>query len=216
MSLNFSALVGQDRRHLHQPTPVAVLTMELQRGVIGDLASFPELAAAASAKGVVANAARLLGAARRAEVPVVHCTAEFRPDRAGTVANSPLHSAVLGRPDHLLAGTPATEVVPELEPCPSDVWSARLHGVSPFTGTGLDALLRNLGVRVVVPTGVSVNVAVLGLCVEAVNLGYQVALPRDAVAGVPADYAESVIDNSLSLLALVTTVDEVITALSSR
>ena len=86
----------------------AVLTMELQRGVMGDLASFPELAAAAAEGNVVANAARLLRSARAAGVPVVHCTAEFRPDRAGTVINTPLHSAVLRRPEHMLAGTPAT------------------------------------------------------------------------------------------------------------
>jgi nicotinamidase-related amidase len=192
---------------------VAVLTMELQRGVMGDLASFPDLARAAADKGVVEHTARLLQAARRVGVPVVHCTAEFREDRAGTVVNSPLHSATLRRPDHMVSGTPATEVVPELEAAPSDLWSWRTHGVSPFTGTSLDTLLRNLGVRVVVATGVSVNVAITGLCIEAVGLGYQVVLPRDAVAGVPAAYADAVIDNSLALLGLVTTVDEVIAAL---
>jgi hypothetical protein len=33
-------------------------------------------------------------------------------------------------------------------------------------------------------------------------------LPRDAVCGVPADYAAAVVDNTLALLATVTTVDE--------
>lgn len=195
--------------------PVAALTMELQRGVVGDLSSFPELAAAATAAGVVRNAARLLAAARAAHVPVVHCTAEFRADRLGTVANTPLHTAVLRRSDHLLAGTSATELTPLLGIDDSDLVSCRRHGVSPFTGTSLDATLRNLGVRVLVVTGVSVNLGVFGLCVEAVNLGYQVALVTDAVAGVPADYAAEVVRNSLSLVATLATVDDVVGALSS-
>jgi len=44
----------------------------------------------------------------------------------------------------------------------------------------------------------------------AVNLAYRVVVPRDAVAGIPADYATSIIDNTLSLLATVTTTDDLI------
>jgi nicotinamidase-related amidase len=65
-------------------------------------------------------------------------------------------------------------------------------------------------VTTIVVAGVSVNVAVTNLVMDAVNLGYNVVLPRDAVCGVPAAYAEAVIDNTLSLLATVTTVDELV------
>jgi nicotinamidase-related amidase len=194
----------------HRP---AVLTMEIQRGVVGDRSSFPELAAAADAAGLVPNTARLLAAFRAGGHPVVHCTAEFRADRRGTVANTPLHTAVLRRGAHLLAGTEATELVPALGAAPDDLVSARSHGVSPFTGTGLDALLRNLGVGVVVATGVSTNLGVIGLAVEAVNLGYRVVVPADCVAGVPADYSAAVLANTLGLVATVTTVGEVLAAL---
>jgi nicotinamidase-related amidase len=195
--------------------PVAVLTMELQRGVMGDLATFPELAAAAASAGVVAHTARLLDAARARRLPVVHCTAEFRADRAGTVANTPLHTAVLRRPEHLLVGTPATELVGGLGPEPGDLVISRTHGVSPFIGTSLDATLRNLGVRVLVATGVSVNVGILGLCLEAVNLGYQVVVPSDAVTGVPPAYAASVLEHSIALVATLTTVDQLLDALAA-
>lgn len=207
------ALPGGRRQEAAGARPAAVLTSELQRGVMGDLASLPELANECTAAGVVANTGRLLDAARRAGLAVVHCTVEVRADRAGTVLNTPLHSALLRRAGHLLAGTPATEIVPELGPEPGDLVCSRVHGVSPFTGTSLDATLRNLGVRVLVVTGVSVNLALLGLCIEAVNLGYQVALPTDAVAGVPADYAALVVRNTLSLVATLTTVDDVVAAI---
>ncbi len=93
---------------------------------------------------------------------------------------------------------------------PSDLVSARTHGLSPFPGTDLDQLLRNLGVRTVVATGVSVNIGVLGMVLVAVDLGYRVALVTDAVTGVPRDYADAVIANTLSLLATRVTTDDVV------
>ncbi len=194
------------------PATCAVLTMEIQQGVVGDLTSFPQLAKAADAAGVVPNTARLLRRARELRVPVVHCTAEFRADRAGAFVNCSLVAAVVKRPEHLLAGTPAVDLVAALGPEPGDLVSSRLHGVSPFTGTTLDPLLRSLGVRTVVATGVSVNLGILGLAIEAVNLGYRVVVPRDTVAGIPRDYAEDVLANTIPLIATVTTVDALLGA----
>lgn len=198
-----------DLAELLAPDSTAVLTMELQRGVVGDRASIPELAAEVAARGVLAAAGRLAAAARDAGVPVVHCTAEFRPDRAGSTTNAPLLAVMARRPNHLLVGSPEAEVVPELGPDPRDLVVPRLSGVSPFAGTALDVTLRNLGVRTVVATGVSVNVAVLGLAIEAVNLGYRVVVATDAVAGTPADYADAVLDGTIALLAARLTVDAV-------
>ncbi|HTT86328.1 MAG TPA: hypothetical protein VMF60_03075, partial [Acidimicrobiales bacterium] len=87
MPAPLSELIGAGR--------AAVLTMELQRGVVGDLSSFPELAAAVRHEGVLAGAARVVEAARAAGVPVVHCTAGFRADRRGSPANAPLIASLL-------------------------------------------------------------------------------------------------------------------------
>ncbi len=201
-----------DLGDLAAPATCGVLTMEIQRGAVGDLSSFPQLAEAARQAGVVPNTARVLAAARSHGVPVVHCTAEFRADRAGSTVNCQLVAAVLRNPAHLLTGTPATELIAELGPEEGDLVSSRLHGVSPFTGTSLDIWLRNLGVRTVVATGVSVNLGVLGLAIEAVNLGYRVIVPRDAVAGIPQQYANDVLDNTFPLISTVTTVDALIEA----
>ena len=92
---------------------------------------------------------------------------------------------------------------------------SRLHGVSPFSGTSLDTWLRSLGVGTVVATGVSVNLGVLGLVIEACNLGYQVVVPRDTVAGIPAEYADAVLDNTFPLITTLTTTDELLAAWGS-
>jgi nicotinamidase-related amidase len=202
--------VPLDLAELLAPASTAVLTMELQRGVVGDRASIPDLAAVVAASGTLAAAGRLAADARSAGVPVVHCTAEYRRDRAGSATNAPLLAVMARLPNHLLVGSPEAEVVPELGPDPSDVVVPRLSGVSPFAGTALDVTLRNLGVRTVVATGVSVNLAILGLAIEAVNLGYRVVVATDAVAGTPADYADAVLDGTIALLAARLTVDQII------
>ena len=66
----------------------------------------------------------------------------------------------------------------------------------------------------VVAAGVSVNVGILGLTIDAVNAGYQVVIPRDAVTGTPDEYVDAVFQHTLRLLATVTTGDEVAAAWS--
>lgn len=189
----------------------ALVTSECQNGVIGSGSVLPELAAAAAAT-VVTNGARLCAAARLAGVPVVHCVAGRRPDDRGSNRNARLFKAMLKSPVRLDVGSDAAEVVAEFGVQESDFVLSRIHGLNPMAGTDLDPVLRNLDVGTVVVVGVSVNVAVTNLVMDAVNLGYQVVVPRDAVAGVPASYADAVIDNTLSILADVVTTDDVLTA----
>jgi biuret amidohydrolase len=186
---------------------VAVVTNECQRGAIGDHPLWPALAE--SARPMIPSLARLLDAARDRTIPVVHCVAIRRPDLRGANVNAPLFG-VASRSRGLQMGTPAVELVPELGPAPADLVFPKTHGVGSLGSTGVDAALRNLGVTEIVLTGVSVNVAIQALAFEAVNLGYRVAIPRDAVAGVPPSYADEVLERTLSLVATITTVDELI------
>jgi len=57
---------------------------------------------------------------------------------------------------------------------------------------------------------VSVNIALTNLVFDAVNAGYQVVVPRDAVAGLPAEYVDAVFTHTLGFLATVTTTAEVV------
>jgi len=51
---------------------------------------------------------------------------------------------------------------------------------------------------------------VFGLCLTAADLGYRVVVPTDAVVGVPAEYGDEVLTNSLAMVASLTTVDALI------
>ena len=195
-----------DLRELASPGHTALVTSECQRGVMGDLSALPDLAEAAAE--AVPNIARLVEAARAAGVPVLHCTAERREDGQGANTNARLFQYMARAERKLLSGSPAVEIVPEIPVADSDLILPRLHGLSPFQGTELDFILRNLGVRTIVGVGVSVNVAIQSLAFDAVNACYQVVIPRDAVAGFPREYAEAVFQHTLGALStLVTSAD---------
>lgn len=200
---------------LLDPTTTALVTQECQGGVIGPQAGLPMLADEAR-REAIPNIARLLSAARVARATVVHCLIHRRPDGRGSNTNARLFAAGKSFSADLTPGSAGGSVLPEFGPEPDDLVLTRLHGVGPMTGTDLDSVLRNLGVTTIVGVGVSVNVAITNFVMDAVNRGYQFVLPRDAVSGFPREYAEAVIDNTLSLLATVTNTDAVIDTWSAH
>jgi nicotinamidase-related amidase len=201
MPIDVAALVA--------PAHTAVVTSECQNSVLGVEALLPDLAAAAAAT-VIPNGARVCAAAREAGASVVHCVAGRRDDNQGSNRNARLFAALLGRSVSNVLGTSATEVIEEFGVVDSDLTLSRIHGLNPMSGTDLEPVLRNLGVTTIVVVGVSVNVAITNLVMEAVNRGFQAVVVRDAVTGVPPSYAEAVIDNTLSYLATILTADELL------
>ena len=197
-------------RDLVDPSHTALVLQEVQNGVVGPASALPALAQAAADVGLVDNCARLAAAARANGVPVFHCTAETRDDMKGANRNARLFAGVKKSPVRLSPGSDAVAVPAEIGVDPGDVLLPRFHGLGPMTGTQLDPMLRNLGVTTIVGVGVSLNIGMTNLAFDAVNRGYQIVLPRDAVAGVPADYAHAVLDHTLHLVATLTTTDDVV------
>jgi biuret amidohydrolase len=189
--------------------------MELQKGIVGDEALLPALREAVVEAGTLAAAGLVCRAARSHGVRVLHATMEERPDGAGQAVNCKIFAigarrrAELGyNPTDI--GQPGVALVDELDVQPSDITVARMHGMTPFTGTELDAVIRNLGVRTIVLVGVSLNLGIMGAALSALDLGYQVFVVRDAVVGIPEAYADAVIENSLSMIATIVTADELL------
>jgi nicotinamidase-related amidase len=201
-----------DLKELMAPDHTALVLQEVQNGVVGEPSALPALAAEAAKVGLLDHCAQLAGAARAAGIPVVHCTAETRADGLGANRNARLFMGVKKSPVPLTPGTPAVEPCPEIGLEPSDLVLPRYHGLGPMTGTQLDSVLRNLGVTTVVGVGVSLNVGMPNFAFDAVNRGYQFVMPRDAVAGVPAEYADAMLENTMSLVATLTTTAAVVAA----
>lgn len=193
---------------LAAPAHTAIVAQECQGAVIGPNAGLAVLAKEAR-RVALPNIARLLPTARAAGVRIVHCLVQRRPDGLGSNNNAKIFAVGRGGVD-ITPGTPGAAVLPELGPEPTDLILSRWHGVGPMGGTDLDAVLRNLEVSTIVVVGVSLNIAIPNLVMDAVNAAYRVIVPRDAVAGVPAEYGNAVIDNTLSLLATITTTEDLL------
>jgi biuret amidohydrolase len=98
MPLDLAALVS--------PRHTAVVTSEIQRGVIGDLSALPELAQ--QGREILPNVARLVEGARAAGVEVIHCIAERRADDKGMNRNARMFAYMARAEPKLLPGSPAT------------------------------------------------------------------------------------------------------------
>jgi nicotinamidase-related amidase len=168
------------------PATCAVVSMECQEGLIGPDPVLPGLAAAAAEVGLVDNCARLYEAARAVGVRIYYCTDERRPDGFGYAQNTLVHLRM--KPGESGSGGHGPVMAP-IAPRPEDVVFRREQGLTGFYATGLEPYLRNTGVTTVVVTGVSLNIAVLGTAIEAVNRGFTVVVPDDCIASDPPEYA---------------------------
>jgi nicotinamidase-related amidase len=193
-----------------QPGRVAVVLSEVQRAIIGDLSGGRAIAEVATEVGVIANSARLVETARQRGAPVVHCLANTGRNRFGANNNARLFMGA-GRAKDAgeyrhdpLGDTPCPEVWRE-----GDILSPRDHGLHPMADNQLDTRLRNSGISTIIIAGVSLNVAVIGMAIEAVNRSYRVIIARDAVSGFPADYGPLVLKSTLSFITTLATVDEI-------
>lgn len=201
MAINLESLI--------EPATTVLVMQECQVGVIGEQSVLPALADECRG-GLIPKVAELAASARAVGVRVIHANAVHRPDLWGANTNSRLMKAAHRSPVKLHSGTEAAQTVPEIGLDPSDIVYERQRGLSPFQGTELDFLFRNAGVTTLVVVGVSLNVAIPNTTFDAVNAGYQVVIPRDAVVGTPTDYGQAVLDNTLGLISTLTTTDDIV------
>ena len=199
-----------DLDELLRPSASALVLMEVTRGTVGDLAGDSPLANAARSRGHARHLVSLAHAARSVGVLVVHCTARFRADGVGSMANAPVLHLAMKREDRVGADSEGSDPIQELGPEPEDYVSSRLHGVGGFVGTELDPVLRSVGIKTVIIGGNSTNVGIMALVCEAVDFGYKVVVPSDGVVGVPIEYGDAVLEHSLKLLSKVMKTEEIL------
>ncbi len=200
-----------DLSEMLEPSRTAVLVIECQEGIVGERSALPELAASVRESAMLETLAGLLACARSAGAGVYHCPVEARPDGLGQLTHTPLGSrarAEHGKGRTSRGATPAA-IVSQLRPEPTDIIAPRDHGLTVFHETGLDGLLRSAGARTVVITGVSVNIAITGATIDAVNRGYTAVIPTDCIAGAPPAYARDAIRYALRNLAFLSTAEQI-------
>ena len=201
--------MAYDLTPMLDPKHTALLIFECQEGTIGEASHLPTLAAAVSAGNVVPNIASLLDGARKAGARVFYCKIDKRNDGVGDPGNTPLLMRLRRQSKETSVALGMGEIIAALAPREGDVVVAREHGLTGFYESGLDAYLRNTGIKTVVITGVSVNIGVIGTTIEAVNRGYTAVVPTDCVAGDPPEYAEQALRYSVRNIAFMSTSGEI-------
>jgi nicotinamidase-related amidase len=191
------------------PKRTAILVFECQEGVIGSTSHLTGLVEAARDGQLVDHVAALLDAARAAGAGVFYCKVAKRSDGVGNPFNTPLEIRLREKSGDGTGAVDVGDIVAGLAPQEGDVVVCREHGMTGFYESGLDAYLRNTGVRTVILTGVSVNIGVMGTAIEAVNRGYTVVVPTDCVAGDPPEYAEAALRYSVRNIAFLSTREEI-------
>ncbi len=116
--------------------------------------------------GLVERIRRLKDAAHAAGVPVIHVHSLRRP------------TDDLPRPAHMMAGTEALEVLPELAPVDRDITIYKRY-LSGFSHNDLDYTMRCMGIDTVLITGASTDNTVLWTSADAFQLRYRVVVIED-------------------------------------
>jgi nicotinamidase-related amidase len=164
----------------------AVVAIDMHRGHLDPAVATLPLPAERCGP-VIKRAAALLAGVRERGVPVVHVVTEYRD--TGEIAANPFWRAIHDDPDrarrgilrHNLAGSPGTEIIPELLG-PGDVIVRGKKRYSAFHGTDLEFVLRRrLRAEALVLAGINTTTCVLCAAFEATNRDFRVVVAADAV-----------------------------------
>ncbi|HEY4897289.1 MAG TPA: hydrolase [Solirubrobacteraceae bacterium] len=161
----------------------ALVLIDLQRGITALPTVHP-------ADEVVERAARLAGAFRDHELPVVLVNVAFSPD-GGDV----LRARVDAQPPAVTQSADFAELRPELAQAPGDLRITK-RGWDAFFGTELDLQLRRRGIEGIVLAGISTSIGVEATARSAHAHGYEVVVAADAVT----DMSESAHRNSIETI----------------
>ena len=143
----------------------------------------PESRLACETDDAVAATGDLLAAAREGGAPVFFTTVAYEEADLERAANFIAKAPALAT---LRPGSPWIEVDARLGRRPEEPVLVKLFA-SAFFGTTLDDLLREAGCDTVIVTGASTSGCVRATAVDALQYGYRVLVPRDAVADRAAD-----------------------------
>jgi nicotinamidase-related amidase len=197
------------------PARAALLVVELQNDMVHEsnlekkgLGS--ALSAAVHRRGVLGKVATLLAAARASAVPVFYINVANRPGFPKPRAR--IYAIAGKRGASLVEGTWGAETHERVAPAPGDYVLTRTTSVDGSYGTGLYALLAALRREQLAICGISTTLAVEGIVRASLNRGYEMFVIEDCCAGVPQEWHDWSIANTLPLLATITSASEVASA----
>ena len=165
---------------------------------------------------VVPNVQRLIAFFRQNHQRIVYFTVgPHLPDGsdylrwrhgAASAGNAP-RLPVLGSPEH--------EILSNLRPRDGQLVLNKVSQGA-FTSTGIDMILRNLGIDTLVMTGIHTNSCVETTARQAVDMGYRTVMVEDATAAFDPDSHAATLRTFRRLMGQVLSTDQVINQMSAR
>jgi len=169
------------------PAETALIVIDMQRDFIEPGGFGAALGNdVAPLQAIVPATARLLAAARKAGLPVIHTRECHKPDLSDcppAKRNRGAPKLRIGDPGPmgriLIAGEPGAEILAELAPHPGEIVLDK-PGKGAFYGTGISDILDQLGTKCLIFAGVTTEVCVQTTMREANDRGFDCLLAEDA------------------------------------
>jgi len=196
------------------PSSTAVLVIDMQNDTVHPDGAYAGTGAAAHATSqhVVENTRAVLDAARTAGTPVFHSRIVVYPVPGLSGQNAPVFQMLA--PDTFKIGSWGAAIVDELTPADGEVVLDRTR-MSVFNGTGIDTMLRNLGIRSLIVVGAWTNMAVEHTVRDAADHGYEVSIVADATSSLSEEWQAAALGFALTNIATTTTTADVTAALGA-
>ena len=199
-------------QELIHPHRTALLVYDMQVGIVPQIPDGP---------AILSNVQALLKATRQAGIrtiftrhmslpPEMMGAFQYRMAMAWQRKQNPAEVTSL-----FLRDSPAFQLVPELQPLPSEAIFDKL-AMSAFEGTPLQFTLRDCGVRSLILAGIALEVGIEPTCRQAADLGIIPILVRDACGAGDANAADQCVASLAHMGDTIVTDLKSVTALLGR
>jgi gluconolactonase len=191
----------------------AVIVQDLQNDVITDGGAFAESGSPDHAReqNVVANARRLMEAAREKGIPVIHVWYVVEEGAPGLKLNAPLFEGVAA--GAMVRGTWGAAPAEGLEPQDGDFIVEKMR-MSAWQGTNLENILAGTGRDTIIITGAWTNMSIEHTARTGADKGYYMVVAEDGCSTMDADWHDASINYALQNVSTVTDIDSVLAALA--
>jgi nicotinamidase-related amidase len=203
------------RRLILPSSETALLVIDMIKEMCDERGKFTEwnIFRQIARRGTVARIQELEHAARLARIPVFFVALRFKRGLTDAPRSAPLWKSsrdILALEEESWGA----EFIEALKPTDQDRVIFRQR-ISALDGTELDHLLRSSGIKRLILTGVTTNLAIEGTARQASDAGYWVVVPSDACASATDEWHEFSVNNMLPLFSRVSTTKKVIDVLGA-
>ena len=197
-----------DRQH------TALLAMDFENDIVHPEGAFKDFGFAqmVADNNVLDKTAQLLVAARGAGITVIHVSVKFRPGYPERPANAGLWQGLHGA-TALVEGTWGATIHDQVAPQAGEIVVTK-RGVSAFTASDLDQILRTGHIGTLLLAGVATNFVVEGTARQACDLGFNTIIVGDCCASVNQEAHDASLTTALPFLCTISNLEEVTAALA--